>query len=65
MNGWVASLVLLLVVLAAVVVIVKIRNPEPGDICLNSQRGVTKFYSTGKVIECDGDKWVVKNGVMI
>lgn len=57
-----ALLMLVLGVLVIVVVIVMIANPDPGDRCLASQKGVTKFHSTGKIVECDGVTWVLKNG---
>lgn len=55
-------LILALFVLAALVIIVMIANPDPGDPCTSSQKGVSKFHSTGKIVECDGTTWVLKNG---
>lgn len=34
---------------------------EPGENC--TEEGKAKHYSTGKIIECENGKWVMKNGV--
>ena len=62
MNGWGGFLALVLLVLLVLGIIRIIARPDPGDICLSSQKGVTKFFDTGRIVECDGKVWVVKNG---
>lgn len=56
-------IILALLALAVAVIFVMTKTPEPGTPCTQAEKGTVKFYSTGKIVECDGSAWQLKNGV--